>query len=174
MKWGDNYGRVTAVAGTTVTIQQISNVKVSGSAAMRTNVSGNIKEVLENVVAFGVIARVQGVDFFGAQTTSYMAASALYEFLLKDVMSPLADFLQSPAIPAGTEKSLIQGDDFRDVLRRAPMIFILQQVIQKYWHKKSLGAHWAQNLISGAGGNYVTNVMDRYLFAEDKKAYYYT
>ena len=185
VSWGDDkYGRVVSVSGKNATVMPkdktqsvsvaVSDLKVSGSAAMRQNMGGNFGEALENIVAFGVITRLQGVDFLSNQTYSYAIACGLYEFLFKDLMSPLADFLQSPSIPAGTERSIFQGEDFRDVLRRAPMIFIIQQVVQKFAYKKGMSAHWAQNLLSGAVGNYATNVLDRYLFSDEKKAYQYT
>ena len=151
------------------------NVRMSRSAAFGNKFMDNIRETAENVVINGVALRVfYKRDFFGHQSIAFLCSDALYELLLKDLITPIADWM---AIPVSSGKqTFFDSNDFIDLIRKLPFTFLGQCLFQKVMQKKRFFAHVWENLISQSLAIYGTNLLDRFvLFDSDEgaKNYYY-
>ena len=138
------------------------DVELSRVTGMRMGMKTNLLEVAENVIGNSLILRMFGHHF-------------TWEFILKDFVSPLADFLAAPVIAATDENSdsMFKMDDIQEVARRVPFTWLLTQTVQKFMFKKAFWHNAVVNLGAQAGSMYGANVVDRYFNYDKVKGYKY-
>ena len=153
----------------TVTIGK-DNLSFTRTGAITGKMMINLRETAENSIVNGIVLRFFGKDFFGHQSISFLCSDALYEMVLKDSLAPFANFL---AIPVSSgESKIFDKNDFIDIIRKLPFTFLGQCLFQKVMQKKKFFAHAMENIISQSIALYGTNLLDRYVLAEDGDYYY--
>jgi hypothetical protein len=155
----------------TASVVSKSAVKLSRGSAIKGKFMTNLREVGENTVVNGIALRLlYGKDFFGQQSVSFLCSDALYEILLKDSFTPFANFL---ALPVSTgAREFFDSNDYKNLMQKLPFTFLGQCTYQKVMQKKKFFAHGWENIISQAIAILGTNLIDRYVIAEDGDYYY--
>ena len=153
----------------------LADLTLSRYAGMRGNIMNNLIEVAENVVIHnGWQTFMYKHKFFGPEGMSFLLADSIHELMLKDVVAPFSQMLQSPYIPATDEKKFFNKTDFvNDPLRKLPFTLLYTQIIQKMMYRKTWGHGFMRNLISQYIALAGTNIIDRNVRRSKDEAYRY-
>ena len=187
VSFGDDhkYGRVTALDNdkNTATLidadgktqtEAYGKIQQSVAARLRMKAQPNAIEMAENVVFMTLYNKaVAGRSVTSAENVSFLIAEILHEFLLKGTLSNWFDFMKEPVLEKDADSFFQTSDFVQDPARRLPVIFVLQQLIQKLMYKKQFSHGAMHNLLGGWAALSVSNVADRMFNAEKGKKYRY-